>query len=141
MVIREDDIQFVESDERGDEVGKPLQPVQIPQPITALPKEESLSADDDGPSGTVGNPVAPPQQTKDISQRREGARQYLLVALMMILGAITLYPLWMLRENLSYPETVKDIWGVLLPPVFGLVGSAVTFYYTLSERSSDRNKK
>ena len=92
---------------------------------------EREAAAPEGPQEVdVELPGQPPSEKPyDPEPRRERMRGYLASALVVILATIAVAAWLSLWLGLATEPEVKDLLGVMLPPVVALVGSAIGFYF------------
>lgn len=74
-------------------------------------------------------PKQPTEKPWDPEPGREKLRGYLATGLVLLLAGVIGAAWLTLWLGISSAPEIKDLLGVLLPPVVALVGSAVGFYF------------
>jgi uncharacterized membrane protein YeaQ/YmgE (transglycosylase-associated protein family) len=72
---------------------------------------------------------APSADAYDPNPKREQVRGTIAWVLLGIFGATILFSFMALALKWGTHEEIQDMLGILLPPVVGLVGSAIGFYF------------
>ena len=110
-------------------IGKPLVPTT----------RKSVLFPDGNPEATeIGKPYQQYSRSEHearLAQRRERARGWVAFVLLIYFGVVLLAPfVGVLLLNVPL-DTVKDLWGIALPAVTSLVGTAVGFYFGSRDRA------
>jgi uncharacterized membrane protein YeaQ/YmgE (transglycosylase-associated protein family) len=94
-------------------------------PVTEPTEEPYLDLSAESPS----TDWAPSADAYDPNPKREQVRGTIAWVLLGIFGATILFSFMALAFKWGTHEEIQDMLGILLPPVVGLVGSAIGFYF------------
>lgn len=90
---------------------------------------QTQDADSDERLPDVTGYLLPGTEPYDPEPRREQLRGVLAVAVVALLGGVTLLAFLTVWLGLASPAEVKDLVSTLFPPLVALAGSALGFYF------------
>ena len=99
----------------------------VPQEI-ATPQEEPYTVDLSSTESPQSE-WSPTADTYDPNPQREQVRGTIAWVLLGIFGMTILFAFIAVARKWTDYDNIKDMLGILLPPITGLVGSAIGFYF------------